>query len=562
VSQQTSPVDVALWESDGRLLVVNRGANTLMLLDTSTGRVKSEFKCGEYPTRVLWGPRGKVAYVVCRDAHRIDRFEFTNGQLRPISPLECGDHPVDLAIADSGQSAYVSLENRGVVSQIDLASGSVKREMAVGRGLGNLTISGGGDYLAVSVAGQRGVAVLDLRVGALKSRQSFMGINFGHLVTSADGSHVYFPWMVYRDNPITATNIRKGWVLASRVSRLQFDSDKRRDAISLDPPGRAVADPTGMVLTSRDDMVIAAGGTHEILVLANRELPWKAYGGTDHLPLELQRDAARFRRIRVGGRPMGMAISSDDKTLYVANSLEAAVQVIDLERGNVRETWSLADEKPTLVRQGEAIFYDARRSLDQWYSCHSCHQDGGSNAVTMDTLTDGSPFTKKAVLPLYSLNDTAPYAWHGWQPNLRVSLEKSLNTTMLGRTPSRIEVDALIAFLATLKPPPNPEPAPLDQLTRGRALFSGRAGCATCHSGPNGTDSKLHDVGLGMPTDRYPTYNTPSLIGVYRKQLLLHDGRVNSLEALFEGPDHPAKILPAKLSPRDITDLIAYLKSL
>ena len=37
-------------------------------------------------------------------------------------------------------------------------------------------------------------------------------------------------------------------------------------------------------------------------------------------------------------------------------------------------------EQPSSERQGEAIFYDARRSLDQWYSCHSCHYDGGSNA--------------------------------------------------------------------------------------------------------------------------------------------------------------------------------------
>ena len=553
---------MALWEPDGHLLVVNRGVNSLALLDIATGELKSEVDCGPFPTRVVWGPQGQVAFVVCRDGQRIDRFRLDSGRLVALEPLVCGDHPVDLVIADAGRSAYVSLENRGVVLHIELPSGKVRRQIPVGRGLGMLALSGDEKYLAISVAGIRGIAVMDVEKGTIRSTQSFMGINFGHLTTSSDGLSFYFPWMVYRDNPITAPNIRKGWVLASRVARLQFDSEERREAISLDPPGRAVADPTGLVLTSRNDVVIAAGGTHEILVLAHKDLPWKAYGGTDHLPLELQRDPERFKRIRVGGRPMGMAISKDDQTLYVANSLESAVQVIDLNKAVARATWTLGVEKPTLARQGEAIFYDARRSLDQWYSCHSCHQDGGSNSVTMDTPNDGSAFTKKTVLPLYSLDETSPYTWHGWQADLRNSLQKSLNTTMLGRNPSPIELDALQAYLETLEPPPNPHQTPLDRLTRGRRLFEAKAGCITCHAGKNGTDGQLHDVGLGSRQDRYPTFNTPSLQGVYRKHLLLHDGRANSLEELFKGPDHPALVLPTKLSDDEIADLIAYLRSL
>ena len=43
----------------------------------------------------------------------------------------------------------------------------------------------------------------------------------------------------------------------------------------------------------------------------------------------------------------------------------------------------------SLVRKGEAIFFDGQRSLDQWYSCHSCHYEGHTNAVAMDTRNDG-----------------------------------------------------------------------------------------------------------------------------------------------------------------------------
>ena len=49
-----------------------------------------------------------------------------------------------------------------------------------------------------------------------------------------------FPWMVYRNNPITAGNIRLGWVLASRIARVRLDGPARREAMSLDPQGKAI----------------------------------------------------------------------------------------------------------------------------------------------------------------------------------------------------------------------------------------------------------------------------------------------------------------------------------
>jgi len=44
-------------------------------------------------------------------------------------------------------------------------------------------------------------------------------LNLGQMQTSADGKFVYFPWINYRHRPITASNIRQGWVLASRIAR-------------------------------------------------------------------------------------------------------------------------------------------------------------------------------------------------------------------------------------------------------------------------------------------------------------------------------------------------------
>jgi len=72
--------------------------------------------------------------------------------------------------------------------------------------------------------------------------------------------------------------------------------------------------------------------------------------------------------------------------VFVANYLDNSVQIVDLEERRVTQTIALGGPgEPSLARRGEAIFYDGRRSLDQWYSCHSCHYEGGTNAVAMDT---------------------------------------------------------------------------------------------------------------------------------------------------------------------------------
>ena len=98
---------------------------------------------------------------------------------------------------------------------------------------------------------------------------------------------------------------------------------------------------------------------------------------------------------------MGMAIATDNETVYVANFLRDSIQVVNIEQGKLVREYPLGEPtEVSLTRRGMEVFYDARRSLDQWYSCHSCHQDGGGNSKTMDTFNDGTELTNKTVLPL------------------------------------------------------------------------------------------------------------------------------------------------------------------
>ena len=184
----------------------------------------------------------------------------------------------------------------------------------------------------------------------------------------------------------------------------------------------------------------------------------------------------------------------------------------------------------------------------------------------MDTWNDGSPRTMKTVLPLHNVVKTGPWTWHGWQTSLDDAMQKSFTKTMQRPGIDPDDAQAVLRYLESLALPPNPFRGDelSDLVQRGKAIFHGeRAACASCHSGPHFTDGEVHDVGLGSDEDRYDGFNTPSLLGVYRKVRFLHDGRAKSLEAVLTDAHSPRKVSgKAPLTDDELKALVAYLKSL
>jgi DNA-binding beta-propeller fold protein YncE len=564
VERDRSPVDLVLGPNDAWLATVNQTSDTVSVVRMISGQYH-EVPVGHHPVGIALAPDGKTLLI-----SDVTLLEVTADGVLSRGAIDVGYQPHGIAVAPDGKTAYVACTANATVAVLDLRDKQVAARIDVGRWPRHVALSPDGTRLAVSTSGDRGVTIVDTKEQKALYQEQFVGLNIGHMQVSKNGNYVWFPWMVYRNNPITPGNIRLGWVLASRIARVRLDGPARREAMSLDPQGRAIADVDGLALTSDESrLVVSASGTHELLVYRTDGLPLKDYGGTDHIDPELLKDSDRFHRIELGGRPMGLAISKDDRGVYVANYLDNSVQIVNLEERKVVHRIRLGGPaEPSPARRGETIFYDARRSLDQWYSCHTCHYEGGANSVPMDTLNDGTAFTFKTVLSLFNLQHTGPWTWHGWQSDLHAGMRKSLTETMLGPQPTDDDVEALLTYLQSLEVPPNPFREKDGSLSaaahRGKLIFeSDQAACATCHSGPYFTDGQIHDIGLGSPRDKYKGYNTPSLRGLYSRVKLLHDGRADSLESLLTGPHAPEKVAgTVPLSAEAIADLIEYLKSL
>jgi hypothetical protein len=123
---------------------------------------------------------------------------------------------------------------------------------------------------------------------------------------------------------------------------------------------------------------------------------------------------------------------------------------------------------------------------------------------------------------------------------------------------SDAQLYALANFLLSLESPKNPNTFSEELLNKGERIFI-EQGCVTCHTPPYYTNNKLLPVnGFEVPdshknlydifdvsVETDPTlaletrrgtgyYKVPSLVGVWNRHALLHDGSIRSLENLFD----------------------------
>jgi WD40 repeat protein len=295
VEVDRSPIDLVLAPDETWLASANSTAGTVSLVSLPGGKVLHELPVGAQPVALALAEQGKTLLVSCHSGGDLVLLGVLDGRLSEKGRIAVGMQPYGIAVSPGGDRAYVAQTAAAKVVEVDLVAKKVLRTMEVGRWPRHLALSPDGKRLAVGASGDRGVTLVDVEAGQQLSHDAFVGLNIGQLVTSKDGQYAYFPWMVYRGFPPTAGNIRLGWVLASRIARVRFDGATRREAMSLDPPGKAIADPYGFALTSDDSRIVcSASGTHELLVYRATDLPLKEIGSDDHGPREVLRDSDPF----------------------------------------------------------------------------------------------------------------------------------------------------------------------------------------------------------------------------------------------------------------------------
>jgi DNA-binding beta-propeller fold protein YncE len=567
-SLHRSPVDVAVLPGGQRALTANQTSDSLSLVDLRAGKVLAEARCGRRPAAVACSPDGKHAVVSNLWSATLSLFDISEAGLAAAGEINVGPFPRGLVFAPDGQTLYVAVGDE--VVRLDWQTRKVTARWPAPREPRRLILSSDGRWLAAASSRSGQVRCWDASTGKLLWQRTIDdGFNLRGLAFSADASALICAHVVRRDFPVSRRNIEEGWVIDSRLTRFALKPDVRpsQQQMALDTKGEAVGDPEGVVLGADGRILaLAAAGTHELLLLDAASIPWSPGDPGDFIDPSFHENVRKFRRLPVGGRPMALAFMDRGEHLVVANYLLDAVQVVDARAGKLLRTIPLGSPVPGLARKGEEIFYDARRSHNQWFSCHTCHSEGHTCGLNFDTLNDDSYGNPKLTPTLRNVTHTGPWTWHGWQDDLARGVEKSMTETMYGPKPSAEETRALLAFLATLEHPPNPNRGPGgtpgQPVRRGQAIFAEKARCARCHKGENYTSEHNYDVKLESDGSPYNLWNPPSLRGLFDRGPYLHDGRARTLEELLRKHHAPENVGGAALTLSEQGDLIEFLKSL
>lgn len=554
--------------SDGHaILVANQRSGSISILDRDLGRVVRELKIADQLSDLARLPSGLL--LACDEsAGQLLLLKQSGESIAVASSIHVGYSPVSICPAPDGSWCSVSLlwAHQLAIVHFDRTG----RDMSLNKTIDlpfaprEQCLLPDGKSLVVADSFGRELAVVDIPSASIRSVRTVEGHNIRGMALSADGSQLVLSHPILTQRlPTTHDNIFWGSVVGNAIRAIAI-----RNVLTLPPPAE-IRDPSNPIVPIGHWSLYALGeqgnaaGDPNALAVAPDGRVIVALAGVDQVAIGSLRDGL-FQRLPVGRRPTALAIDPSGHTLYVANTLDDTVSVIDLRASpHVIRTISLGPQPPlTDADRGERLFYDSRLTRDGWFSCNTCHTDGHTCGLLNDNFSDGSYGTPKRIPPLGGCADTAPYAWNGSNGTLEEQIRHSITLTMDGKPESASDrnVADIAAFLRTL------EPAPSLALARGRidenavargAIAFEQWNCDHCHEPPTYTTPRMYDV--GHPDEMgQRKWNPPSLRGVSQLPALFHDNSAASLRDVLYYFKHPHG---QDLSGQ-VDDLVAFLESL
>jgi len=551
------PVALTLSPDGQQLYVANSRGESLSVIDLSRKTETREVALGGRPSDLKPIGRGQALVATVESTHELVLLKGVGAELTVAQRLPVATWPVSVVVARDGRHCVVASLWSRRLTFVDLSeSDAGKVEVS---GMLDLPFAPRCQLLVkddtvLLVADSHGarLAVVDMVTQSLKHVREFPGHNIRGMATTADGSMLVVAHQMLNELAHSIRNdVHWGLMMSNDLRWLRLDSVLAADADlyegahmhPLGQAGNATGDPAGLVMSPSGQVIVSLGGVGEIAVGRERD-----FG---------------LSRLEVGRRPTALTTDAEGQRVFVTNTFDDSISVVDLVGRQVLDTISLGPTAElSVVDQGELLFFDAGLSHDSWMSCHSCHSDGHTNGLASDNFGDASFGAPKLVLSLLGRAGTEPFAWNASAATLPEQIRKSIiNTMQSDETPTDQQVAALAAYVESLPPPP-----PLDRarnvedneaLARGSKLF-GALACYKCHQPPHYTTPRTYDVGLVDKLGKRH-FNPPSLIGVGQRGPYFHDARAPTLEAVFVEHGHQ---LEQDLSTAELADLLAFLRSL
>ena len=575
-------------------LVADEDDHVLHTVDVAEGVELAATPLAGAPSHALVTPDGRVV-VLLRDRAEMQVFEADADVARPLAErcrVSTADEPVDLTltpddatllvttgwgarvsgyqarslawdydvplsrepravvVADDGAHAFVSHMVGAKLSVIDLKT---KRAQAVALVAGGPTIDADGSLTGEDHrAASQGYALAKSAKPSPRVLAPMVLVEPGQPRTNGYGSSE----SATEEPTVAALSGAGGAVTPDSVHLGARTHGRGHHGIT---PPSCLLPRAAVVEETRGELLVACLGDDVVIAYdAHAASPW----------------TRELRRWHVAAGPTGIAVDGARGRAIVWSQFGRTLGIVDLV-GPSFEDQLTATQTPVIhvplsrragtahvadVALGRRLFHAAgdRRIAADGRACASCHPDGRDDALTWGT-PDGPRQTPSLA---GRLAGTAPYSWMGTGRDVRQHLSHTL-ARLGGEGLPPHEIDALVAYVQTMAPPPRSAPRPMDGLlARGEAIFrSAEAGCASCHGDGRTPDGLRHDVGSAAPLDGTHEFDTPSLRFVGGTGPYFHDGRYVTLrEVLIDADGTMGRT--HHLSPAELDALEVFVRAL
>lgn len=575
------PVTLAASLNGSRLYVAALDGERLLEVDPAAGHVCRSTGLPGRPANVALTPDGRAILVACGEAGGVLTV-VDSASLQVQKTIAIGHSPSAIAVAPDGGRAYVCSRFDGDVAVVDLTSGTVVARWAAVREpiAAALTPDGGmlvvANHLPDDSANvfftAAAVSLFDTACGEpVHVRLPNGSTGARGVAVSPDGRWAYVTH-VLANYELSASQVDGGWMNTNAVSIVDLLERRFVVAVVLDELLHGAGNPWGIACSDDGRWLAAAhSGTDELSLIDRPALHARIAAGaatpvTGGIPNHPGILGGIRRRLALGVKgPRGIALAGGRAFAAGYFSDRLASAPLDDPSAPVGEIGLGPTPAMSPERRGEILFHDATICYQQWQSCASCHPDARADGLNWDLLNDGVGNPKNTKSMVFS-HATPPSMALGVRDTAETAVRKGLSHILFADVPES-DAEAIDAYLRGLRPQPGPQrsdPESEAAAKRGQALFeSPRVGCARCHPAPYYTDLQSHDVGTKTWLDTDARFDTPTLRELWRTAPYLHDGRYRTIEAVFAEGRHG---LPPshfeRLSPRDLADLAAFLRSL
>ncbi|MCB9459756.1 MAG: hypothetical protein H6670_08905 [Anaerolineaceae bacterium] len=539
------------------LVTVNPDSDSITLVDTASETVLAEIAVGDDPRAVAITPDESLAMIVLRGSNALAMVDLERQALQRAVPI-CH---MPYGVVTDGRRAYVSCLGDDAIAVWDIASGTIPYQIAVGDSPSGLALSGG--WLLSTHLYDGTVTVVNVErtpvvVGTVNVEPD--GNLASSIVIAPDGGRAYIP------------QTRTGLALVS----LQYMQDWFPVVGVLDLT-TMFGDRSGRLTVST--LNYAANMPYDVAFDASGEVMYIVLAGND-MVLAIEAETGDvIARMGVGANPRG--IVTNDEKAYVLNALDGSISIIDSDTQAVVNTVQVTDLPldPILLR-GKVLFNsaDVPYISDGAISCATCHLDGGADGRTWINFRSGPRNTPA----LGGAGAIPPYNWAGEMSELHDTIEDQIRNVMLGDGLIAAEdfdpisgqvdagrsddLDALVAYVASLEPWPSPYREDSGGLSesaeRGMMIFLSGSPSCSCHTPPLLSDLQKHNLtGAAFSLETYADFDTPSLWGLWATAPYMHDGIAPTLMDVFTRTD-PIHTIAEDLTEQQLADLIAFLLSL